>query len=239
MPAGRPLIALRDRLRYLGTRRGGSQPSHTPPAHARCVHQHAHACARMINIDAAIIKCLSQYPYQSSMHIDTHRQTWGMHMKQTTPSHTCSHTLPPLLPWPHTPSHPRSLTHQSDVSRSKMPAGSTLIALPSRKRPLGTRRGGSQPSHTPPAHARCVHQHAHACAHAHAPCTCTCAPCLSLALHMRAPCTRVCICIYICICICMCVSHVCVHVQDTGMHIHAHINNSRTSTRTDMETAYR
>ena len=51
---------------------------------------------------------------------------------QNTPSHTRSHTLPPLLPWPNTPSHPRSLTHPSDVSRSKMPAGSTLIALPFR-----------------------------------------------------------------------------------------------------------
>jgi hypothetical protein len=67
---------------------------------------------------------------------------------------TCSHTIPPLLPWPHTPSHPRSLTHSSNVSRSKMPAGSTLILLSFRSRCLGTTRGGSQPSHTPPAHAR-------------------------------------------------------------------------------------
>ena len=96
-----------------------------------------------------------------------------IHMRKITPSHTRSHTLPPLLPWPHTPSHPRSLTHVSDVSWSKMPGGSTLIALASSSRPLGTRRGGSQPSHTPPAHARCVHQHAHACA----PCPC--------AMHMH------------------------------------------------------
>ena len=106
-----------------------------------------------------------------------------IHMRKITPSHTRSHTLPPLLPWPHTPSHPRSLTHPSDVSWSKMPAGSTLIALPYRSRALGTRRGGSQPSHTPPAHARCVHQHAHACA----PCTCAvhmhvCTVALSLSL---------------------------------------------------------
>ena len=106
-----------------------------------------------------------------------------IHMRKITPSHTRSHTLPPLLPWPHTPSHPRSLTHRSDVSRSKMPAGSTLIALPDRMSSLGTRRGGSQPSHTPPAHARCVHQHAHACA----PCTCAmhmhvCTVALSLSL---------------------------------------------------------
>ncbi len=52
-----------------------------------------------------------------------------IHMSQITPSHTRSHTLPPLLPWPHTRTHPRSLTHPSDVSRSKMPAGSTMIAL--------------------------------------------------------------------------------------------------------------
>ena len=107
----------------------------------------------------------------------------GIHMGKITPSHTCSHTLPSLLPRPHTPSPPPSLTHPSDLSWSKMPAGSTLIALPYRWRSLGTRRGGSQPSHTPPAHARCVHQHAHACA----PCTCAvhmhvCTVALSLSL---------------------------------------------------------
>ena len=103
-----------------------------------------------------------------------------IHMRKITPSHTRSHTLPPLLPWPHTPSHPRSLTHSSDVSWSKMPGGSTLIALPYRPSNLGTRRGGSQPSHTPPAHARCVHQHAHA----------HCVS-LSLTMHMRRAHARV------------------------------------------------
>ena len=51
------------------------------------------------------------------------------------PYHTKPHTLPhtaPLLPGPHTPSHPRSIPYRSDVSWSKMPAGSTLIALPYR-----------------------------------------------------------------------------------------------------------
>jgi hypothetical protein len=134
--------------------------------------------------------------------IDTYRHGCRKHMGHITPSHTCSHTLPPPLPWPHTPSHPRSLTHPSDVSWSKMPAGSTLIALLSRLRYLGTRRGGSQPSHSPPAHARCVHQHAHACA----PCTCAmhmhvCNVALSLSLDMRAPCTRV------------CTVHACAHVH--------------------------
>jgi hypothetical protein len=65
------------------------------------------------------------------------------------------------------------VTHLSCQSWSKMPAGSTLIALLSRRMSLDTRRGGSQPSHTPPAHARGVHQHAHACA----PCIC--------AMHMH------------------------------------------------------
>jgi hypothetical protein len=104
-----------------------------------------------------------------SIETRTHMDAAYIHMKQITTSHTCSHTLPPLLPWPNTPSHPRSLTHVSDVSWSKMPAGSTLIALSYRLRYLGTTRGGSHP----PAHARCVHQQAHACA----PCTC--------AMHMR------------------------------------------------------
>ena len=122
-----------------------------------------------------------------------------IHMRKITPSHTRSHTLPPLLPWPHTPSHPRSLTHPSDVSWSKMPGGSTLIALPPSSRPLGTRRGGSQPSHTPPAHARCVHQHAHACA----PCTCAmhmhvCNVALSLSLSGYARTVHAC-------------AHVCTH----------------------------
>ena len=122
-----------------------------------------------------------------------------IHMRKITPSHTRSHTLPPLLPWPHTPSHPRSLTHRSDVSWSKMPGGSTLIALPDRWRYLGTRRGGSQPSHTPPAHARCVHQHAHACA----PCTCAvhmhvCTVALSLSLSGYARTVHAC-------------AHVCTH----------------------------
>ncbi len=113
-------------------------------------------------------RCAHPCPHQSPSHIVTYRHDGRMHMRPITPSHTCSHTLPPLLPRPHTPSHPRSLTHSSDVSWSKMPAGSTLIALPFSQRNLGTRRGGSQPSHSPPAHARCVHQHAYACA----PCTC-------------------------------------------------------------------
>ena len=130
---------------------------------------------------------------------DTYRHRGRIQMAQNTPSHTCSHTLPPLLPWPHTPSHPRSLTHPSDVSWSKMPAGSTLIALPPRKRYLGTRRGGSQPSHTPPAHARCVHQHAHACA----PCTC--------AMHMHV-CT-------VCVCLCGRVGSVCVCVCRQGLMV--------------------
>ena len=98
----------------------------------------------------------------------------------------------------YTPSHPRSLTHPSDLSWSKMPAGSTLIALLDRLRPRGTRRGGSQPSHSPPAHARCVHQHAHACA----PCPCAmhvhvCTLPLSLSLDMRAQCmlVRMCMCL--------------------------------------------
>jgi len=126
------------------------------------------------------------------VNIDTHTHACRIHIRQITPSHTCSHTIPLLLPWPHTPSHPRSLTHPSDVSWSKMPGGSTLIALSDRARCLGTRRGGSQPSHTPPAHARCVHQHAHACA----PCTCAmhmhvCTVTLSLSLDMRAPCMLV------------------------------------------------
>ncbi len=110
----------------------------------------------------------------------THTHACRMHMKQITPSHTRSDTLPPLLPWPHTRTHPRSLTHPSDVSRSKMPAGSTLIVLLNRLRRLGTRRGGSQPSHSPPPHARCVHQNAHAWGkHANA-----CAPC-ACAMHMH------------------------------------------------------
>ena len=136
-------------------------------------------------IDTCMIKYASEYPYQYR-----HVQTWMGHTHG--PYHTnpcsCSHTLPPLLPWPHTPSHPRSLTHCSDVSRSKMPAGSTLIALSCRPRRLGTRRGGSQPSHTPPAHARYVHQHAHACA----PSTCAMHMhvCLSIKIQSKCPCTH-------------------------------------------------
>ena len=70
------------------------------------------------------------YPcsHQSLSHIHTHTHACRIHMGQITPSHTCSHTLP----WPHTPSNPRSRTHPSDVSRSKMPGGSTLIAFPNR-----------------------------------------------------------------------------------------------------------
>jgi hypothetical protein len=120
------------------------------------------------------------------VNIDTCTHACRIYVGHITPSRACSHTLPPRLPWPHTPSHPRSLTHPSDVSRSKMPAGSTLIALPCRERSLGTRRGGSQPSHTPAAHARCVHQHAHACA----PCTCAmhmhvCTVALTLSAYAR------------------------------------------------------
>jgi hypothetical protein len=131
-------------------------------------------------IDTCMIKYASEYPCQYR-----HVHTWRPHTHGPNDTKPCMpHTLPPLLPWPHTPSHPRSLTHPSDVSWSKMPAGSTLIALPPRKRYLGTRRGGSQPSHSPPAHARCVHQHIHACA----PCTCAmhmhvCTVALTLSAH--------------------------------------------------------
>jgi hypothetical protein len=146
----------------------------------------SHVCAHTRDRYAYPYPC----PYRSLTHIDMYRHGDRMHIRPITPSHTRSHTLPPLLLWPHTPTHPRSLTHPSDVSRSKMPTGSTLIALKNRRRRLGTRRGGSQPSHSPPAHARCVHQHAHACA----PCTCAmhmhvCT--VALSLHMRAPCMRV------------------------------------------------
>jgi hypothetical protein len=134
-------------------------------------------------IHTGLTKHASEYPCQ---YRKTHRHGCRMHMCHITPSHTCSHTLPPPLPWTHTSSHPRSLSHPSDVSWSKMPAGSTLIALPPSWRSLGTRRGGSQPSHSPPAHARCVHQHAHACS----PCTCAmhmhvCSVALSLSAYAR------------------------------------------------------
>ena len=122
-----------------------------------------------------------------------------IHMRKITPSHTRSHTLPPLLPWPHTPSHPRSLTHWSDVSWSKMPGGSTLIALPYRWRYLGTRRGGSQPSHTLQQHmpAVAISMHMHV-PHAHAPCTCTCAAWLSLSLSLSGYARTVHACAHLC-----------------------------------------
>ena len=136
-----------------------------------------------------MIKYASEYPCRKN----THTHACRIHIREITPSHTCSYTLPPVLPWPHTHSHPRSLTHPSCVSWSKMPAGSTLIALPNRLSSLGTRRGGSQPSHTPPPHARCVHQHAHACA----PCTC--------AMHMHVCTVALSLFAYVCMCIvCVC-----------------------------------
>ena len=141
-------------------------------------------------IDTRVIKYAPEYLYQCR-----HVHTWRPRTREPdhTKPHMLQHTASPL-PWPHTPSHPRSLTHPSDVSWSKMPAGSTLIALPPSKRPLGTRRGGSQPSHTPPAHARCVNQHAHACA----PCTC--------AMHMHVCTVCVCLCGRVgSVCVCVCV----------------------------------
>jgi hypothetical protein len=51
-------------------------------------------------------------PYQSLSHIDTHTHGFRIHMKQITPSHTCSHTLP----WPHTPTHP--YTHSPSLPHS-------------------------------------------------------------------------------------------------------------------------
>jgi hypothetical protein len=169
-----------------------------------CVHtqdtgMHIHAHINLSHIQAWMphthqVPCLCTYTIQVCTSVPTHGGR--MHMGHITPSHTRSHTRPPLLPPTHTRTHPRSLTHPSDVSRSKMPAGSTLIALLDRSRRLGTRRGGSQPSHTPPAHARCVHQHAYACA----PCTCAmhmhvCT--VALSLDMRAPCmlVRMCMCL--------------------------------------------
>ena len=111
-----------------------------------------------------MIKYASEYPCQYR-----HAQICMPHTHPR--NHTKPHMLPhtaSLLPGPHTPSHPRSLTHVSDGSWSKMPAGSLAIALAPSLSDLGTTRGGSQPSHSPAAHARCIHQHAHACA----PCTC-------------------------------------------------------------------
>ena len=145
-----------------------------------------------------MIKHASECPCQYR-----HLETWRPH------THGTNDTKPRMLPHTASPpfsanrqpslTHidtPPSLTHPSCVSWSKRPAGRTLIALVLRSRDLGTRRGGSQPSHSPPAHARCVHQHAHACA----PCTC--------AMHMHV-CT-VCVCLCgrvgsVCVCVCVCV----------------------------------
>ena len=131
------------------------------------------------------------------MHLNTHvnRARTGMHaayihMRKITPSHTRSHTLPPLLPWPHTPSSSRALTHPSDVSWSKMPGGSTLIALPFRPRSLGTE---AVSPHTLHQHMPAVSISMHMLVpHAHAPCTCTCAPWLSLWIcaHRACLCAR-------------------------------------------------
>ena len=127
---------------------------------------------------------------------DTHTHACRIHIREITQSHTCSHTLPPLLPWPHTPSHPRSLTHVRDVSWSKMPAGSSPIALPPSWSDLAREEAVSPHTlhqHTP---AVSISMHMHV-PHAHAPCTCRCAPWLSLSLHMRAPCmrARMCMCL--------------------------------------------
>jgi hypothetical protein len=178
--------------KYINTYIQAHDPAHKQTnthAHTNSTHTRTVLCkplrpsllSRSRSQVCAHTRCRYAYtcPYQSNAKIHRHRHVLGIHMGQITPSHSCSHSLPPLLPWPHTPSHPRSLTHPSDVSWSKMPAGSTLIAVPDRTRSLGTRRGGSQPSHTPPAHARCVHQHAHA----FAPCTAPCAVC-SVALSL-------------------------------------------------------
>jgi hypothetical protein len=172
------------------------------------LHMHTHSplqASASLALFTLQVTCVCTYKIQVCNYMPisislTHRhvQTWMPHTDGSyhTKPHMLPHTLPPLFPWPHTPSHPRSLTPRSG-SGSKMPAGSALIGLLFRRRYLGTRRGGSQPSHTPPAHARCVHQHAHACA----PCTCAmhmhvCTVALSLSLHMRAPCmlVRMCMC---------------------------------------------
>ena len=122
---------------------------------------------------------------------DTHTHACRIHIREITQSHTCSHTLPPLLPWPHTPSLPHSPKRRELVKDARRQFADRIAAQLERP---GTRRGGSQPSHTPLAHARFVHQHGHACApcpramHMHV--------CLSLSLWICAH--RACLCACAC-----------------------------------------
>ncbi len=114
------------------------------------------------------------------MHLNTHVNrdtcTHGgrVHVSNITPSHTCS---------PHSLPHSRKRREPvKDARRQHADRVAVHPEMPGHS----TRRGGSQPSHTPPAHARCVHQHAHACA----PCTCAmhmhvCTVALSLSAHAR------------------------------------------------------
>ena len=137
-----------------------------------------------------MIKHASECPCQYR-----HLETWRPH------THGTNDTKPRMLP--HTASPPFSANRQPSLTHIDTPPSlphsqkrrefvkyarrqdADRVAVQS-EIPGHETRGGSQPSHSPPAHARCVHQHAHACA----PCTCAmhmhvCTVALSLSGYAR------------------------------------------------------
>ena len=95
--------------------------THTQHMHTKTAHAHVQSLASRCVPLTLHISCVCTYKIQVciSMAISislTHRHiqtrmghSHGQHNIPTSTS--CSHTLRPLLPWPHTPSNPRSLTH--------------------------------------------------------------------------------------------------------------------------------
>ena len=133
-------------------------------------------------------RCAYPCPYQSLSHIGInaekkmhkHDKTQDTISKASCSSCVCDHTKPRMLPHtaspppmaPYTlpPSLPHSLERRElvkDARRQHADRVAVQVEIP------GTRRGSSQPSHTPPAHARAgtlslrIGAHRACCAHVH------------------------------------------------------------------------
>jgi hypothetical protein len=142
------------------------------------------------------------------VNIDTHRHACRILMAQITPRLTCSHTLPPLLPWPHTspPSLPHSLKRRElvkDARRQFADCNAAQLERPGHE----TRRQSALthstskcplrpsactcmcPMHMPHAHAR-VHRGSHS--------LCICVYVYVVCVWAGACCVCECVCVCVC-----------------------------------------
>ncbi len=185
---------------------------HTNKTTIMHTNKHTHTCTQTAHAHAQCFASLCvPRSFHAPGHMCVHIQHTGEHGHahiNLTISHTSTHTNkdgkhscaiqyhnkkrmlphtpspPPTAPYTLPPSLPHSLERRELVKDARRQHADRVAVQGERP---GHETGGSQPSHTPPAHARCVHQHAHACA----PCTCP----------MRIHVCNVAVCVCACVCV--------------------------------------